>query len=209
MSNIPITPGTGVSSVATETISGVDYQKIKVIDGTAASTNAWKINSDGTAQVSIMGTPSISGAVTVVGTPSISGAVTVVGTPSISGAVTIVGNPITYAPTASFVSGVTSMMTQTTVTSVLAAAAGGQRNYVTNILVTNQQTSVTGIGTQVNIIDDGSGQVMYAGFAAGQGGGFALTFPTPLRQPTSAFSLSAKAATQASVIVAASGYTAP
>ena len=72
MSNIPITPGTGVSSVATETISGVDYQKIKVIDGTAASTNAWKINSDGTAQVSIMGTPSISGAVTVVGTPSIS-----------------------------------------------------------------------------------------------------------------------------------------
>ncbi len=192
MSNIPITPGTGVSSVATETISGVDYQKIKVIDGTAASTNAWKINSDGTAQVSIMGTPSISGAVTIVGTPSISGTVSV-------------GLPTN---TSSYVSGVTSIITQTAITSVLAAAAGGQRNYVTQILVTNQQTSVTGIGTQVNIIDDGSGQVMYAGFAAGQGGGFALTFPTPLRQPTSQFSVSAKAATQASVIVAASGYTA-
>lgn len=55
-SNIPITTGSGAASVATEQIGAVQYQQIKVIDGTATSTNKWIINSDGSAQVSVIGT---------------------------------------------------------------------------------------------------------------------------------------------------------
>lgn len=113
-----------------------------------------------------------------------------------------------YAFPSSFISGVTSMITGTAVTSIIAAAPSGQRNYITHLLITNQQTSVTGAGTQVNLIDDGSGQVMYAGYVVSGGGNLSMTFPTPLRQVTSAFSLSAKCITTASVIVAASGYIA-
>jgi len=112
------------------------------------------------------------------------------------------------APVASLVSGISSVITSTSATSVLAAAPGGQRNYISTILVTNQQSSVTGAGTQVSLIDDGSGQVIWAGYAAAGGGGFANAFSPALKQPTSAFSVSAKAASQASVIVGISGYTA-
>ena len=54
--NIPITNGQGQSSVAAEEISSQKYQQIKVIDGTASSTNKWVVNSDGSAQVSVVGT---------------------------------------------------------------------------------------------------------------------------------------------------------
>lgn len=53
--NVPITNGQGQSSVAAEEISSLKYQKIKVVDGTASSTNTWTINLDGSAQVSVVG----------------------------------------------------------------------------------------------------------------------------------------------------------
>ncbi len=222
MSNIPITPGTGVSSVATETISGVDYQKIKVIDGTASGTTPLKINVDGSITASIYGNitgavaASISGTVatTLTGTPSISGTVNI-GTQSgsvvafqggtaitsISGSVTITGSVLTlYAPTASLVSGVTSVITGTAAASLLATAPGAQRNYVTNILVTN----AAAVGTFVDIVDGAN--VLYSGYAAASGGGFSTT--PLLKQPTLAAALEVKTRSQASVIVAATGYTA-
>lgn len=115
----------------------------------------------------------------------------------------VVGGPITlYAPTSSFVSGVTSVITGTASVQVLAPAAGGQRNYITNVLVTN----AAAVGTTVQLYDGGN--VIYVGYAAASGGGFALSFPAPLRQSSIAGNLSALSSIQASVYVSASGYTA-
>lgn len=61
--SVPITPGSGATSVAAESISGLQYQQIKVVDGTASSTNLWKINADGSSNVSFSGSPSVSGTV--------------------------------------------------------------------------------------------------------------------------------------------------
>lgn len=80
--SVPITPGSGATSVAAELIGSLQYQQIKVVDGTASSTNKWVINNDGSAQVSVVGTVSMAGSVIAV----------VTGTPSISGAVELVGN---------------------------------------------------------------------------------------------------------------------
>lgn len=61
MSNIPITAGSGSASVATEQIGTVNFQQIKVINGTVGSTTPWIINGDGSAQVSVIGNHSVSG----------------------------------------------------------------------------------------------------------------------------------------------------
>lgn len=75
--NVPITNGQGQSSVAAEEISTVKYQQIKVVDGTTSSTNKWVINSDGSAQVSILGGITISGGsvAAVISNASVSGTV--------------------------------------------------------------------------------------------------------------------------------------
>lgn len=78
-SNIPITTGTGQASVATEQIGTNQYQLIKVVDGTASSTNKWLINPDGSAQVSVVGTVAVTGSIVTVGSGSISGAVNISG----------------------------------------------------------------------------------------------------------------------------------
>lgn len=43
----PISDGT---VVATDDVSGVHYEKVKIYDGTADSTNAWAVDSDGAAK---------------------------------------------------------------------------------------------------------------------------------------------------------------
>lgn len=48
--NLGSTPGIG-ATVATDDIAGVHYQKIKVFDGTADSTNAMKVDASGAARV--------------------------------------------------------------------------------------------------------------------------------------------------------------
>lgn len=53
---VPITPGSGGASIASDLVGGNSYQQIKVVDGTIGSNNAWKINTDGSANVSIIGT---------------------------------------------------------------------------------------------------------------------------------------------------------
>lgn len=235
-SAIPITTGSGQASVASDLVSGNNYQQIKLVDGTLGSLTPLKINADGSITASIYGnittssTPnqSVSGtiqtqvqasvAVVIIGgsiltsstaNQSVSGTIgaSIIGTAPVtqsgSWTASVVGGPITlYAPTASFVSGVTSVMTGTSSVQVLAPAAGGQRNYITNVLVTN----AAAVGTTVQLFDGGN--VIYAGFAAASGGGFALSFPAPLKQSSIAGNLSALSTVQASVFVSASGYTA-
>lgn len=202
MSNINVTPGAG-AVVATETVGGADFQKIKVFDGTGGSSNALVVNSSGQIAVSVVGAVPVTGTIT---TNLSSASVVQQGTwnVSVSGVVPVVmtGSVLTlYAPTASLVLGVTSVITGLASVLVLAAPAGAQRNYVTQLLVTNG----SGTGTFVSVLD--SGQVIYSGYAAASGGGFSASFNPALRQPSLITALYAVSSVQASIIVAASGYT--
>lgn len=109
-----------------------------------------------------------------------------------------------YANPENFVSGLTAAMTGTTTTSIVAAPASGLRNYLTHIICTNSHATV---GTFVIVQDGSGGTTYYEGYAAAVGGGFSITFPTPLRQPTTATAVFvADVTTGANVICAASGY---
>ena len=114
-----------------------------------------------------------------------------------SGNVSVAG---TYTTPDNFVSGVTSVIVTTSSVLALASPGGTARNYVTHIMATNGGA----VGTYVNIVD--GGQVIYAGYAAGSGGGFSATLPTPLKQPTSVQALYAATTATSSVVVAMSGY---
>lgn len=110
-----------------------------------------------------------------------------------------------YANPENFVSGaITSAMTGTTSTSLIAAPAAGLRNYITQITVSNAHATV---GTDVVIQDGNGGTTLYTIPAAAVYGGAVITFPTPLRQPTTATAIyCANVTTGASTKVSASGY---
>ena len=110
-----------------------------------------------------------------------------------------------YANPENFVSGcISSAMTGTTSTLLIAAPAGALRNYITQITVSNSHATV---GTDVIIQDGSGGTTLYVIPAAAVYGGAVITFPTPLRQPTAATALyCANVTTGASVKVSASGY---
>lgn len=243
--SVPITQGTGASSVAAEIISGLNYQQIKIVGGQTGSTSTMGVYPDGSIPVSVIGTLSITGlqgasvsgtvGASVIGTvpttqsgtriTSVSGTVnasvsgtagaSIIGTvpvvqsgiviTSIAGtaAVTITGSVLAYqAPLASLVSGVSSMITGTGQTSVLTTPPGGQRHYITNILVSNGAATAT-------FVDVMNGpQIIYSGYAAASGGGFSATIPTGLRVPSADTSVDVKCSAQASVKAAMSGFTA-
>lgn len=119
----------------------------------------------------------------------------------------LVGKLITlpYSNPENFVSGaITSAMTSTTSTSLIAAPASGLRNYITQITVSNSHATV---GTDIIIQDGSGGTTLYTIPAAAVYGGAVITFPTPLRQPTTATALfCANVTTGASTKVSASGY---
>ncbi len=110
-----------------------------------------------------------------------------------------------YANPENFVSGaITSAMTGTTSTSLIAAPAAGLRNYITQITVSNAHATV---GTDIIIQDGSGGTTLYTIPAAAVYGGAVVTFPTPLRQPTTATAIyCANVTTGASTKVSASGY---
>jgi hypothetical protein len=110
-----------------------------------------------------------------------------------------------YANPENFVSGaITSAMTGTTSTSLVAAPASGLRNYITQITVSNAHATV---GTDVVIQDGSGGTTLYTIPAAAVYGGATLNFPVPLRQPTTATAIfCANVTTGASTKVSASGY---
>lgn len=205
MSNIDVSQGSG-KTVSTETISSVEYQRIKIVGGETGSTSVLGITPDGSMKVSVIGTINVSQTnnSSVSGTVGASVIGTVPVTQSGSWSASIMGGPVTiYAPVTSLVSGITSIVTSTSQTSVLATAPGGQRNYITHILVTNAAS----VGSFVDIMDGPN--VIYSGFAAAGGGGFASSFPAPLRQSNTVLSVDMKAGTQASIKTAIVGFTAP
>lgn len=110
-----------------------------------------------------------------------------------------------YANPENFVSGaITSAMTGTTSTSLIAAPASGLRNYITQITVSNSHATV---GTDIIIQDGSGGTTLYTIPAAAVYGGAVVVFPTPLRQPTTATAIyCANVTTGASTKVSASGY---
>lgn len=81
-----------------------------------------------------------------------------------------------------FTSGaITTAMTGTTSTSLLAAPGAGLRNYITTIIVSNSHATV---GTDVIIQDGSGGTTLMTIPASAVYGGAVITLPIPLRQPT-------------------------
>ena len=110
-----------------------------------------------------------------------------------------------YANPENFVSGaITTAMTGTTSTSLVAAPAAGLRNYLTTIIVSNAHATV---GTDIVIQDGSGGTTLLTIPAASVYGGAVVTLPTPLRQPTTATAIyCANVTTGASTKVSAVGY---
>jgi hypothetical protein len=107
-----------------------------------------------------------------------------------------------YALPENLVQGVTAAITNTTVAEVLAAGGAGIRNYVTSLTVTNSHATV---GTLVEI-RDGTTTVIHRGYAAPAGGGYTITFPTPLKG-TAATAINAyNITTGSNTYVSASGF---
>lgn len=110
-----------------------------------------------------------------------------------------------YANPENFVSGViTSAMTGTTTTSLIAAPAAGLRNYITACTFSNSHATV---GTDMILQDGSGGTAIWNVPAAAVYGGAHITFPAPLRQPTTATAIFvANVTTGASTKAACSGY---
>lgn len=110
-----------------------------------------------------------------------------------------------YANPENFVSGViTTAMTGTTSTSLIAAPAAGLRNYITQCTFSNSHATV---GTDMILQDGSGGTTIYLAPAAPAFGGATITFPTPLRQPTTATALFVQnVTTGANTKAACSGY---
>lgn len=107
-----------------------------------------------------------------------------------------------YANPENFLYGVTAAITDTTGTAVLASAGGSLRNYVTSVAVFNSHATVSSVVE----IRDGTTTVMWRGYALAAGGGFTISFPTPLRG-TAATAVNAYVITTGSnVYVSATGY---
>lgn len=110
-----------------------------------------------------------------------------------------------YANPENFVSGaITSAMSGTTSTSLIASPGGSLRNYITQVTVSNAHATV---GTDLILQDGNGGTTLYTIPAAAAYGGATISFPTPLRQPTVATALYiANVTTGASTKASASGY---
>lgn len=110
-----------------------------------------------------------------------------------------------YALHENLVSGATSAITTTTSTSVIASAGAGVRNYITTLTVFNSHASVS---TTVDITDGSGGTVLHRGYALAGGGGYTISFPTPLRGSAATAVHAVCGTTGANVYVSASGYKA-
>ncbi len=107
------------------------------------------------------------------------------------------------------VSGLTSAMTGTTSTAVtgIGAPGSGLYNYITQVTVGNSHATVD---TFVELQDGSGGTTFYTIPAKCVYGGAVLTFPKPLKQPTSNTALYCKnTTTGANVILSASGFKGP
>jgi hypothetical protein len=101
----------------------------------------------------------------------------------------------------SLVNGVSPLMTATDDNTVIAAQGAGNCIYVTDILVTNGHASV---GTYVVIKNDTT--IIYKGYAAAGGGGFVISFRTPIRLTANKALKAANLTDASETVVSASGY---
>lgn len=108
-----------------------------------------------------------------------------------------------YSNPENIVAGNPSAITNTTSTSVIAAAGAGVRLYITSLTVTNSHATV---GTLVQITDGSGGTVLWQGYAAAAGGGVAITFNSPLRTTANTALHAVCGTTGANVYVSAQGY---
>ena len=217
--NISITQGSG-TTIATEDVSGVQHQKVKLefgtdgvatlvsasdplpitgtvtVDTSALATSA-KQNTGNTSLGSIdTKTPSLGQALAASSVP-------VVLTAAQISNLTPLTNILPYTASSGLVSGATSDITNQTATTIITGVASNYL-YITNILVTNSHATV---GTFVNITEETSGTVLYTGYAAALGGGFSITLPAPLKVPTAGKALQATCVTTGTnVRASASGY---
>lgn len=109
-----------------------------------------------------------------------------------------------YAPKGNELRGVTSALTTTTAATLISSPSVTEKIYITSMLVTNSHATQ---GTVVQILDTIDNTVVWSGYAAPAGGGFAITFPVPLKAGSADYSVEAKCLTAgASVIVCAVGF---
>ncbi len=108
----------------------------------------------------------------------------------------------TSAPVDKWISGVTGAITDTSAHTVIAAQGAGTKIYVTDILVTNASEDT---GTLVTIQDSAS-NVLWRGYAAAGGGGFAVRLATPVAAGDNAAVQVICGTTAASVYVSLSGF---
>lgn len=110
-----------------------------------------------------------------------------------------------YALKENLVSGaITTAMTATTSTSLIAAPGAGLFNYITQVTVSNAHATV---GTDVALQDGSGGTTFYTIPAAAAYGGATLSFPAPLKQTTANTALfCVNVTTGASTKVSASGF---
>lgn len=186
---------------------------------TVSASNALKVDGSAVTQpVSVSGTPQVIGSVAhdgvdadgpvKVGGQARSSEPTPVANADRANFITdLVGKQITlpYANPENFVSGaITTAMTGTTSTSLVAAPGAGLRNYITTIIVSNSHATV---GTDVIIQDGSGGTTLMTIPAAAVYGGAVINLPVPLRQPTANTAIfCANVTTGASTKVSAVGY---
>jgi hypothetical protein len=168
------------------------------VDGTVSATSAGDVAHDS----------ADSGAPIKVGGRARSSEITAVASDDRTDFVTdLVGKQIVmpYANPENFVSGaITTSMTGTTSTSLVAAPGAGLRNYITTIIVSNAHATV---GTDVAIQDGNAGTTLLTIPAAAVYGGAVINLPVPLRQPTTNTAIyCANVTTGASTKVSAVGY---
>ncbi len=189
--NIDVTPGTG-KTVATDDVGGAQYQQVKV-----------NIGADGVATALTAGAGAVASG--TLRTTLASDDPAVASLAALEAAAESTG-PVLAPTAATPVKGtITTAMTGTTSTSLLAAPGASLYNYITTIIVSNASSTV---GTNVLLQDGSGGTTMMTIPAAINYGGAVITLPVPLKQTTSNTALyAANETTGSSTKVSVVGYT--
>lgn len=168
----------------------------------AAGTNTNEVVGDAAHDAAIAGNP------VRIGGRALSADYTAVATGDTADLITDLNGKLVVMPYSipeNFTYGVTSAITGTAATEVIAAQAAGVRNYITSLTVVNSHATV---GTVVEI-RDGTTTVIHRGYAAPAGGGYTVNFPTPLRGTAATAVNAYNITTGSNTYVSASGYKAP
>lgn len=189
--NIDVTPGTG-KTVATDDVGGAQYQQVKI-----------NIGADGTATALTAGAGAVASG--TLRTTLASDDPAVASLAALEAAAESTG-PVLAPTAATPVKGaITTAMTGTTSTSLLAAPGAATYNYITTIIVSNASSTV---GTNVLLQDGSGGTTMMTIPAAINYGGAVITLPVPLKQTTSNTALYVQnETTGSSTKVSVVGYT--